>query len=213
MQFKNPFLKAKLFSYPYGDILQKFGENPLLYGRLGLNGHNGDDIYQPYGTPMFAVCNGEIADIKYSPEGFGRHIRLISEWEGDTCYEITYGHLALVPEWLKIGGHIQSGEVIGYCGNSGYTISNGSPYWGDANPDRQGTHLHIGVREIYKNDTSWQSCYPDGKCYFIKDYENGYKGAIDITPFWEEEIKNQAISIIDIVKRILEQINLKIKGR
>ncbi len=209
MKFTNPFTSAKLYRYPYGDILQKFGENPLVYGRLGLKGHNGDDLYQPYGTPVLAVCDGEVADIKFSPEGFGRHIRLISDWEGDTCFEITYGHLALIPDWLKIGLRIRAGDTVGFCGNSGFVISGGVSLWGDSNPDKKGTHLHIGIRELSKINTGWQSIYPNGKTYFVKNYDNGYKGAIDITPFWENEIKKQAITIIETIKRILE----KLKGR
>jgi hypothetical protein len=42
MQFANPFKEAKLYRYPYGDILQLFGESPELYQQhtsLGIVGH------------------------------------------------------------------------------------------------------------------------------------------------------------------------------
>lgn len=211
IEFLNPFKKAKLYRYPYGDIVQLFGENPELYQRfpeLKIKAHNGWNIYQPYGTSILAVCDGEIADIKDTPEGYGKHIRLISDWEGDTCYEITYGHLAEVVRGLYIGEKVKAGQVIGYCGNSGFVVSNSIAYWGGSNPDKKGTHLHFGVREYSKENTGWQTSYRNGKTYYVKNYENGFCGAIDPAPFFEEEIKNQAESIIQLALRIIEQVKL-----
>lgn len=214
IQFSNPFKKAKLYRYPFGDIVQLFGENPQLYQRfpeLKIKAHNGWDIYQSYGTPLLAVCDGEIADIKDTPTGYGRHIRLISDWDGDACYEITYGHLADIVIGLKIGDRVKKGQEIGYVGNSGFVVSAGVAYWGGSNPDKKGTHLHFGIREYSRIDTGWSTFYPNGKSYFVKNYENGFSGAIDPTPFFEEEIKKQAESVIQFALRIIEQVKQFLK--
>lgn len=209
MQFKNPFKNAKLYRYPYGDVVQLFGENPELYSAissLGMKAHNGWDIFQPYGTPILAVCNGTIADIKFSPEGYGRHIRLISNWDDGVCYEVTYGHLAEIKPF-KVGDRVMAGEVLGTCGNSGFVVSQGVPYWGDSNPDKMGTHLHFGIRKYSQTPTPWMVTYPTGN-YYVVDYQNGYCGGIDPMPFFKDEIDRQARSVIELAKRIIEQVKL-----
>lgn len=220
IQLANPFKKAKLYRYPYGDIVQLFGENPELYQKvldLRIKAHNGWDIFQPYGTPVLAVCDGEIADIKFTPEGYGRHIRLISDWLNGVCYEITYGHLAdfeivgVTP--LQIGSRVKKGDLIGFCGNSGFVVSGGVAYWGGSNPDKKGTHLHFGIREYSQTDTGWSSFFPNGKSYFVKNYENGFCGAVDPAPFFEEEIGKQAESVIELAKRIIDQVVKFLKQR
>lgn len=212
MQFLNPFKNAKLYRYPYGDVLQLFGESPELYQQhtsLGIIAHNGIDLYQPYGTPLLAVCNGVIADIKFSPEGYGRHIRLISDWEDGECFEVTYGHLAEIKPF-KIGDRVTAGDVLGTCGNSGFVVSQGVPYWGDSNPDKRGTHLHFGVRRFTEKPTPWLVQYPFS-AYFVDKYTNGYCGAINPMPFFNDEIEKQARSVIELAKRVIAQVKLYFK--
>jgi murein DD-endopeptidase MepM/ murein hydrolase activator NlpD len=207
MQFKNPFKNAKLYRYPYGDVVQLFGESPALYSRitdLGLKAHNGWDIYQPYGTPLLAVCNGTIADIKDDVLGYGSHVRLISDWEGDVCYEITYGHLSGIKPFLKVGDKVNCGDEIAYCGNSGFVVSQGVEYWGGSNPDKKGTHLHFGIREFSKNHTGYFVIYPFSN-FNIKNYENGFRGGVDPMPFFRDEIDIQARSVIELAKRVISE--------
>jgi len=207
-QIKNPFEKAKLYRYPQGDILQLFGENPELYSSissLGLTAHNGIDVYQPYGTKIRSVCDGVVADIKDDPNGFGRHIRIVSTWEESVGYEITYGHLSKIRNDLEIGSVVLSGSVIGECGNSGFVVSENVPYWGGSNPDRGGTHLHFGIRELSVSDTGWKTSYPIGD-FYVKNYKNGFCGAVDPMPFFREEIEDQARSVIQLAKRVIAEV-------
>lgn len=213
VQFKNPFQKAKLYRYPYGDVLQGFGENPALYKQhtsLGIQGHNGVDLYQPYGTHLLAVCDGTIAEINENPQGYGQHIRMISQWVGGECYEITYGHLSKIKSYLKPGDKVFAGEYLGDCGNSGFVVSAGVPYWGGSNPDKGGTHLHFGIREFSLSDTGWMTTYSTGN-YYVKNYDNGFRGAIDPMPFFKDEIEKQAQSVIELAKKIINQVKQYLK--
>lgn len=208
LQLQNPFKNAKLYRYPYGDVVQLFGESPELYSAistLGIKGHNGWDIYQPHGTPLLAVFNGTVVDIKNDPNGYGRHIRLMSDWVGDTCYEATYGHLAEIQGDLRIGDRVIAGEQIGTCGNTGFVVSQNVAYWGGSNPDKRGTHLHFGVREFVSYPTGWTCAYL-GKIWNVKNYKNDYCGAVDPMPFFEAEINKQAQSVIELAKRVIKQV-------
>jgi murein DD-endopeptidase MepM/ murein hydrolase activator NlpD len=68
----NPVNKLKLSYYPTGDVTQWFGENPTLYARFGLAGHNGIDIVRPHGEVMYAIEDGEVVSTEEEPTGF-RH--------------------------------------------------------------------------------------------------------------------------------------------
>lgn len=203
---------SKLYMYPHGDITQLFGMNPTLYSAvsdLRIKGHNGWDIARPYGTPVLAVCDGYIADVKDSPDGYGRHIRLISNKQDDgSYYEITYGHLSEIK--VSIGQRVTRGNVIGNCGNSGFVVSGGTPYWGGANPDNRGTHLHLTIRRLTDLANLYNPApllYPGDKYgYNVEDYTNGFSGAIDPAPFFEDEIVGQAKSVIELAKALIARV-------
>jgi murein DD-endopeptidase MepM/ murein hydrolase activator NlpD len=86
--------------------------------------HSGIDIDAPYGTPVRAAADGEVAGADFAA-GYGRQI-LISH--GHDVMTV-YGHLssmAVVP-----GEHVSRGQIIGYVGQSGRAT---------------GPHLHYEVR-------------------------------------------------------------------
>lgn len=106
-----------------GRVASSFGqrEDPL-------NGegafHSGIDIDAPYGTPVRAAADGEVAAASVEA-GYGREI-VLDHGHGVTTL---YGHLsgfAVVP-----GEHVVRGQVIGYVGQSGRAT---------------GPHLHYEVR-------------------------------------------------------------------
>lgn len=165
-------------TYPKGDITQWFGENKELYMRaIGTIGHNGIDIVAPWGTPLYAVEDGLVVDVKDTPDGYGKHIRFLSD-----KYEWTYGHLSKI--FVNTGQEIKAGDLIGNMGNTGFVVSGATPYW-KYNPFA-GTHLHLGVREYKKSRRGWQynSQSPRIK---ILNYNNGYFGAIDPAPLLSQE--------------------------
>lgn len=160
-----------------GDVTQWFGENATLYNRWGLAGHNGIDIVRPHGETMFAIESGTIISVKDEPDGFGRVVRLLGDSKDKDGYqtEWTYAHNA--KNLVEIGDSVEAGQAIALMGNSGFTISGSTPFW-KRNP-YAGTHLHLGKRkQKVVRRGGWGYKGSDIRME-TKDYENGYKGAID----------------------------------
>lgn len=108
-----------------------------IEGRLGssfggredpINGegafHSGVDIDAPFGTPVRAPADGEVAEAGMNA-GYGREIVLTHGHDLSTVY----GHLSAIS--VSIGQHVTRGQVIGYVGQSGRAT---------------GPHLHYEVR-------------------------------------------------------------------
>lgn len=172
----NGFVPEK---YPKGSITQYFGENPNLYRRWGLAFHNGADSVAPHGTPMFAVEDGIVVDVKDSPDGFGTHVRLRSNKQKDGTYRIwVYGHCSEI--LCELGQKVKRGDTLAKMGNTGFVVSNSNPWW-DYNPFA-GTHLHLGVRIVEEDVNGWK--YPgDTMRIKVLNYDNGVKGAVDPMQF------------------------------
>lgn len=189
----NGFIKANA---PHGSISQYFGENPALYSTIchpvdGVKtcmiGHNGIDIVAPWFTPILSVCDGVVSDVKDSPSGYGKHVRVSGggrEW--------TYGHLAEIK--VVKGQSVSEGQILGNMGNTGMVYSaqnlndtmNG--LWKPNSNKYYGTHLHLGCRLFDKFGT-------------IIDYKNGYFGSFDFIDMLpdnginKEEYENEKVSI------------------
>ena len=175
---KLPFQNCSLKEYPAGSITQFFGENPSLYARMNMKGHNGVDLVAEHGTPMVAVEAGKILEVKNSPEGYGKHLRFISAKSRNGLYrEWTYGHCDTIT--VKVGDVVKEGDVIATMGNTGFVVSGKTPFW-VFNP-YAGTHLHLGMRLVEKNTHGW--AYPGSTVKIrVPNYENGYKGSVDPLP-------------------------------
>jgi murein DD-endopeptidase MepM/ murein hydrolase activator NlpD len=122
-----------------GDWTQ-FADAPSIWpveGRVGssfgqredpINGegafHPGIDIEAPYGTPVRAAGDGDVADENMGA-GYGRQVVLDHGHDLITLY----GHLSSVA--VVPGQHVLRGQVIGYVGQSGRAT---------------GPHLHYEVR-------------------------------------------------------------------
>lgn len=159
-------------------ITQNFGENLTgFYAQLGMDGHNGIDYSARIGTHVFAMIDGTITWSGVDGTG-GKAVRYVTdavEVEGKLYrLEIIHYHL---DEWLvQTGSRIYRGQLVGYTGNTGkYTT---------------GPHLHDGVKVNWSDDggKTWQ-----------KDYSNGYKGAINHSPFitYEPPMANNPYNLLD----------------
>lgn len=206
---KLPFEGCKLREYPDGSITQLFGGNYELYRKFGMNGHNGVDLVAPHGTPMVAVEDAIVVVVKDDPGGFGKHVRLRSSKKYAGAYrEWTYSHCDTIT--VKEGSLVDEGEQIATMGNTGFVVSGATPFW-KYNPFA-GTHLHLGLRFLVPSKTGW-SHRGDNIKYDVKNYDNGFKGAIDPLPELVSStdreaqlrnIKTQLLtiqSIINILKR------------
>jgi murein DD-endopeptidase MepM/ murein hydrolase activator NlpD len=173
-------------SYPYGDVTQWFGENKELYSKVCptptmcmTGGHNGIDIVRPWGTPILCAKAGIVVDVKFSPTGYGKYVRIVSEDD----FEFTYGHLSTID--VSHGDKIQAGQQIALMGNTGFVISGPTDYW-EANP-YAGTHLHFGKRKLTRRfglepaDLIYLSGTPNEYRCTVDNYDNGFFGFLPIT--------------------------------
>ena len=179
MRYHHPVANYKHLSYPQGDVTQWFAENPTLYSRLGLAGHNGIDIVRPHGTALHAIEDAVVLAVNDDPGGFGKHIRLVSTEQNDdgTFNEWVYGHNS--QNLVKVGQEVRGGEVIALMGNTGFVVSsqNANGFW-NFNP-YAGTHLHIGVRKVRRvKSGGWT--YPESTIRIsVQNNGNGFRGRID----------------------------------
>lgn len=134
-------------------ITQHFGENPDIYAKFGMKGHNGIDLRARVGTPARAPCDGRVT-VKKDPGGYGLHIRIRS-----FNREVILAHLSKV--FVKDGERVRMGNKIALTGNTGFS---------------SGPHLHLGYREIVPSEK------PIGE-WGVKNLDNGYMGSLDITKY------------------------------
>lgn len=206
---KNPIKKFKIQKFPNGDITQWFGENPVLYARFQLKGHNGIDVVRPHGEVMYAIESGTVIHTKDTPDGFGIHLRLLSDNknENGNYHEWTYGHCSKL--LVKQGDHVEEGQAIALMGNTGFVVSGATPFW--ANNPYAGTHLHLGLRETKRPKTGgWSYDGSDVRISTV-NYENGYKGAIDpVATLWKANDvsgatiwRQSALTVVSLARSVL----------
>jgi hypothetical protein len=117
-----------LWPTDYPAKTQGFGENPNLYRRWSLPGHEGVDFKAPINSQVYACADGEVY-LVHDGSGnhpYGIHIRILHQ-EG---YRTVYGHLnkALV----GTGQFVRAGEVIGLADGTGNSVGN---------------HLHLTLKK------------------------------------------------------------------
>ena len=207
---KLPFEGCVLKEYPAGSITQFFGENPTLYARMNMKGHNGVDLVAEHGTLMLAVEKGKIVEVKNDPNGYGKHVRFItSRSYNGLNLEWTYGHCDDI--LVEVGMPVEEGEPIAVMGNTGFVVSGSTPFW-KFNP-HAGTHLHLGCRLVEKSAYGW--AYPGSSVKIrVPEYENGYKGAIDPLPYFNVKTTPNVANLeaqVSLLTRVLELLK-KLKG-
>ncbi len=106
-----------------GRVASSFGEREDPFNGEGAF-HSGIDIDAPFGTPVRATGDGDVASAAVT-NGYGREIVLDHGHELRTVY----GHLSAIA--VLPGQHVTRGQVIGYVGQSGRAT---------------GPHLHYEVR-------------------------------------------------------------------
>ncbi len=119
-----PLTEIKITQYFGNTAFAK--ENPQLYNGRG---HNGVDLRAPIGTPILAALGGEVigsgnTDNTCPGASYGKWI-LIDHGNG---LSTLYAHLSIIK--AGTGEAVNSGDIIGYSGNSGYST---------------GPHLHFTV--------------------------------------------------------------------
>jgi len=211
MKLHAPISNLKQEYYPKGDVTQYFAENPALYSRFGLAYHNGVDYVRPHGSPMYAIEEATVVEVNDHPEGFGRHLRLISTKpdKSGLYREWTYGHCDKI--LVKQNDIVFEGKHIANMGNTGFVVSNsnGNGFW-NFNP-YAGTHLHLGLRLVKILPTGgWR--YPGNNLRLeVLDYENGVRGSIDPAPYLKGSYTSDNVKMYEQLQGVQKIIN-SIKG-
>lgn len=145
-------------------LTQGFGKNNVdFYKKLGMIGHNGLDYRAAIGVQTFSAIHGEASYASTDGTG-GKSVRVLSDPVdiGGIQYKLETIHYHLDSYEVRKGQKIKAGDIIGKTGNTGkYTT---------------GPHLHFGLKVLW-SDNNWKT--------WNKDYLNGFRGAIDPTPFFE----------------------------
>jgi hypothetical protein len=105
-------------------ISQYFGENPQIYRKWNLKGHNGADFACPNGTSVYASITGKVTKVANDEEGYGKCVK---------CENEQYGSLvAHLGQWeVSKGDEVKEGETcLGLSDDTGFST---------------GPHLHWGV--------------------------------------------------------------------
>ncbi len=88
--------------------------------------HNGWDIANPEGTPVYAVDDGVVKFAGWSDKGYGNMVVI----DHGGRYQTLYAHFRNTPS-VSDGQSVVAGEIIGYMGNTGFST---------------GPHLHFEIR-------------------------------------------------------------------
>lgn len=103
-------------------ITQYFGKSNLKYYKSGQ--HYGIDFAATVGTPINAALTGEVVGVGSIPCAYGKWVMI----KHNNGLSSLYGHLSL--QTVTIGQRVETGDLIGYSGNTGVTT---------------GPHLHFGL--------------------------------------------------------------------
>jgi murein DD-endopeptidase MepM/ murein hydrolase activator NlpD len=105
--------------------------------------HKGLDFAAPEGTPVYATGDGEVINVYFS-ESYGKVIYI----DHGYGFETRYAHLSRFA--VMIGEPVKRGQLIGYVGNTGHSVS---------------AHLHYEV--LYMDD------HVNPINFFQRDLSNG----------------------------------------
>jgi murein DD-endopeptidase MepM/ murein hydrolase activator NlpD len=108
---RKAFLRAPVEFTRVSSVFNPHRLHPIL--NL-IRGHMGTDYAAPVGTPVHAAGDGRVS-FEGVRGGYGNAILLSHSNEVSTLY----GHLSRFARGIRLGSHVQQGEVIGYVGMTG----------------------------------------------------------------------------------------------
>lgn len=152
-------------------ITQGFGQedtSPVLlekYKAMGLSFHNGLDMFAQDGTPVYASHDGVVTFSGHDGGG-GLGVVITTnepfEYDGGKAWiKSIYWHLKEGSICVLAGQKVTRGQKIAEADNTGMST---------------GSHLHFGIKPVINKG--------DGYEWETVDMNNGFKGAIDPTPYF-----------------------------
>ena len=201
---KEPIKNFNKRDYPNGHIIQRYGVKAPIYTTIGLESHNGIDIVAYYGCPILAVEDGIVVEVQDKLIGYGLHVKVLSDEN-----EWVFGHLSKIN--VILGQRVYAGDVIGEMGNSGSVTSRGIYQWGNANPDKKGTHLHLGLRKFKRlvgelsSTNTYNMQYSSGIRGTILNHDSGNKGAVDFYDMLPDVVAVEQLNfIVSLMNKTIE---------
>jgi murein DD-endopeptidase MepM/ murein hydrolase activator NlpD len=115
----------------YPIVNQAFGENPELYRRWNLPGHEGLDIFAPRNARIYACADGSVVRVDAyagdpARQPYGNSVRV----QHAGGYLTVYAHLHQV--LVKVGDRVRAGQPIGIANSTG---------------NSSGDHLHLTLKQ------------------------------------------------------------------
>lgn len=176
-------VSGKLSYYP--GVINQYYNDPTTpasllawYQSMHLNGHNGIDFGGVRGTPIRAAHSGLVVEAKTEITNVsGRIVTLVGPKNANGVYLATnYGHNDEL--LVSTNENVTEGQIIAKMGNSG------SQYY------YMGVHCHFGMYE-YSDPVpgTYQLSYASGKVYTRLHNNNGFLGALDPLPLFNNNMK------------------------
>ncbi|MGB6355982.1 MAG: peptidoglycan DD-metalloendopeptidase family protein, partial [Steroidobacteraceae bacterium] len=130
LPMRKAFLRAPVEFTRVSSVFNPHRMHPIL--NL-IRGHMGTDYAAPIGTPVHAAGDGRVSFVGRRG-GYGNAVVLAHSNSVSTLY----GHMSRFAKDMRIGTHVQQGQVIGYVGMTGLAT---------------GPHLHYEylVNGVHKN--------------------------------------------------------------
>jgi murein DD-endopeptidase MepM/ murein hydrolase activator NlpD len=135
LPMRKAFLRAPVEFTRVSSVFNPHRMHPILNT---IRGHMGTDYAAPTGTPVHAAGDGRVS-FAGRRGGYGNAIVLAHSNSVSTLY----GHMSRFARNLRLGAHVQQGEIIGYVGMTGLAT---------------GPHLHYEylVNGVHKNPQTVQ---------------------------------------------------------
>ncbi|MFC2137796.1 M23 family metallopeptidase [Bacteroidota bacterium] len=109
---KKAFLKAPLRFRRISSGFSYSRYHPILKIRRP---HRGIDYAAPTGTPIVSIGEGKVIAKGYT-KAAGYYIKI----KHNGTYTSGYNHLSKYGKGMRVGAHVNQGQVIGYVGSTGY---------------------------------------------------------------------------------------------
>lgn len=146
------------------------------YEKWGLKGHNGWDWSAKDGQPIYWDCLDCVGKVvRTSTEENEGLGVVVLTDDGDGVFQHRFWHLKDIS--CKVGQILDTGTLVGHADSTGHST---------------GTHLHRDLKEL---DKDYKKKYP----------QNGYKGAIDLMPFYQD------IFVKSLIDNLKQQVNILTK--
>lgn len=75
--------------------------------------HMGIDIAAKLGTPVIATADGEVVEVEFRPNGYGKYVVI----KHDDTYQTKYAQMS--SQEVSVGDKVKKGQIIGKVGSSG----------------------------------------------------------------------------------------------